>query len=88
MRWWAVLIPAERYSDERLVGADSLAAAHGHTIDRERGAELVAVAGTGLGARALVRRLPRRLPLLGALTGYLATRALGEAAIARFAADG
>ena len=25
MRWWAVLIPAERYSDERLVGADSLA---------------------------------------------------------------
>ncbi len=62
-----------------------LAAAHGRTIDRERGAELVAVAGTGLGARALVRRLPRRLPLLGALTGYFATRALGEAAIARFA---
>jgi uncharacterized protein (DUF697 family) len=61
-----------------------LAAAHGHTLDRERAVELAAVAGTGLTARALVRRLPRRLPLVGALTGYLATRALGEAAIARF----
>ncbi len=65
-----------------------LAAAHGYTIDRERALELAAVAGTGLTARTLVRRLPRRLPLLGALTGYLATRALGEAAIARFAANG
>ena len=62
-----------------------LAALHGHTIDRERAAELATVAGTGLTARMLVRRLPRRLPLVGALTGYLATRALGEAAIARFA---
>jgi len=76
-------LPALTLIQARLVL--DLAAAHGHAIDRERAAELVAVAGTGLGARALVRRLPRRLPLVGALTGYLATRALGEAAIARFA---
>ena len=63
-----------------------LAAAHGRPIDRERAPELAAVAGTGLGVRALVRRLPRRPPLIGGVTGYLATRALGEAAVKVFAA--
>jgi uncharacterized protein (DUF697 family) len=64
-----------------------LAAAHGRALDRELAPELAAVAGSGLGFRALVRRLPRRLPLIGGVTGYLATRALGEAAIKRFATD-
>jgi uncharacterized protein (DUF697 family) len=62
-----------------------IAAAHGRSLDKERAAELAAVAGTALTARRVVRRLPRRLPLMGVVTGYLATRALGEAAIARFA---
>jgi uncharacterized protein (DUF697 family) len=62
-----------------------VAAAYGRPIDRERAPELVAVAGTGLGARSLARRLPARLPLVGAVSGYLVTRAVGEAAIRRFA---
>lgn len=65
-----------------------VAAAHGRTIDRERAPELAAVAASGLGLRAAVRRLPRRIPLLGGVTGFLATRALGEAARRRFAAGG
>jgi len=64
-----------------------VAAAHGSPIDRERAPELTAVAAAGLGARALARRLPGRLPLVGGATGYLVTRALGEAATRRFAAD-
>ena len=63
-----------------------LAAAHGRSVGRERAPELLAVAGAGLSVRGLVRRLPRRLPLIGGVTGYLATRALGEAAITVFAA--
>jgi uncharacterized protein (DUF697 family) len=63
-----------------------VAAAHGGRIDRERAPELAAVAGAGLGARALARRLPTRLPLVGAVTGYVVTRSLGEAAARRFAA--
>lgn len=62
-----------------------LAAAHGLTVDEERAPELGAVAGAALGLRALVRRLPRRLPLIGAVTGYLGTRAIGEAALRRYA---
>jgi uncharacterized protein (DUF697 family) len=61
-----------------------VAAAHGHPLDRSRAPELAAVAASGLGGRALVRRLPRRLPLVGGVTAYLATRALGEAASKRF----
>jgi uncharacterized protein (DUF697 family) len=62
-----------------------LAAVHGRPLDRERAPELAAVAGSGLGARALVRRLPRRLPLIGGAAAYLTTRGIGEAANARFA---
>ena len=64
-----------------------VAAAYGHELGQERAPELAAVAGTGLGFRALVRRLPMRLPLIGGVTGYLATRGLGEAAIRRFSAS-
>jgi len=63
-----------------------VAAAHGNAIDGERARELAAVAGAGLGARSLARRLPARLPFVGAATGYLVTRAVGEAAARRFAA--
>jgi uncharacterized protein (DUF697 family) len=63
-----------------------VAAAHGSAIDRERAPELAAVAGAGLGARSLARRLPARLPFVGAATGYLVTRAVGEAVARRFAA--
>lgn len=76
-------LPALTLIQARLVL--DVAAAHGRQIGKERATELVAVASTGLGVRALVRRLPRRLPLVGGLTGYLTTRALGEAAIRRFA---
>jgi uncharacterized protein (DUF697 family) len=62
-----------------------VAAAHLQPIDQQRSPELAAVAGAGLGARSLVRRLPVRLPLAAALSGYLVTRAVGEAAVRRFA---
>ena len=78
-------LPALALIQARLVL--DLAAAHGRTIDRERAPELAAVIGSGIGVRSLVRRLPRRLPLIGGLTGYVTTRALGEAARRRFAAD-
>ena len=61
-----------------------IASAYGHEPGQERAPELAAVAATGLGLRTLVRRLPLRLPLIGGVTGYLATRAAGEAAIKRF----
>jgi uncharacterized protein (DUF697 family) len=61
-----------------------VAAAYGRELGQEQAPELAAVAGTGLGVRGLVRRLPARLPLIGAVTGYLVTRAAGEAAIKRF----
>jgi hypothetical protein len=62
-----------------------LAVVHGKPVGRESSAELGAVAGTGLGLRGLARRLPR-LPLVGGVTGYLGTRAIGEAAIRRHTA--
>jgi uncharacterized protein (DUF697 family) len=61
-----------------------VAAAYGHEPGQQQAPELAAVAGTGLGFRALVRRLPTRVPLVGGLTGYLGTRALGEAALKRY----
>ena len=48
--------------------------------------EIAAVAGTGLGLRTLARRLRSWLPLVGGVTGYLGTRAIGEAALRRYAA--
>jgi uncharacterized protein (DUF697 family) len=61
-----------------------LAAAHGREVGQGNAPELAAVTATGLGLRALARSLPRRLPLVGATTGFLGTRALGEAALRRF----
>ena len=75
-------LPALTLIQARLVL--DLAAAYGRTVDQERAPELAAVFASGLGVRTLVRRLPQRLPLIGGLTGYLITRALGEAAIRRF----
>jgi uncharacterized protein (DUF697 family) len=81
----AAHFPAMALIQARLVL--DLAAAHGQAIDAERAPELAAVAGTGLGLRAAVRRLPLRVPFVGALTGYVGTRAIGEAAIRRHARD-
>jgi uncharacterized protein (DUF697 family) len=64
-----------------------LAAAYGQELDAARAPELGAVAGVGLGLRSLARRVLRGLPLLGALPGYLGTRAIGEAAMRRYAAS-
>ena len=64
-----------------------LASAHGQPIDRDRAPEIAAVAGTGLGLRSLARRLPAWIPLVGGITGYLGTRAIGEAALKRLAAE-
>jgi uncharacterized protein (DUF697 family) len=65
-----------------------VAGAYGRALDRSRAAELAAVAATGLGSRALVRRLPRRLPFIGGLGAYLTTRAIGEGASKRFELGG
>ena len=64
-----------------------LASAHGQAIDGDRAPEIAAVAGTGLGLRSLARRLPTSIPLVGGVTGYLGTRAIGEAALTRLAAQ-
>jgi uncharacterized protein (DUF697 family) len=61
-----------------------VAAAYGRDPGQEQAPELAAVTGAGLGLRALVRRLPVRVPLVGGLTGYLGTRSLGEAALRRY----
>ena len=63
-----------------------LAAAHGKPVGTDSAPALGAVAGTGLGVRGVIRRLPR-LPLLGGVTGYFTTRAIGEAAIRRHVTD-
>ena len=64
-----------------------LAAAHGQAVDRDRAPEIGAVAGAGLSLRAFARRLPTWIPLVGGVTGYLGTRAIGEAALSRHATD-
>jgi uncharacterized protein (DUF697 family) len=64
-----------------------LATAHGQGIDSDRAPEVAAAVSTGLGLRALARRLPARVPLIGAVTGYFGTRAIGEAALRRHAMD-
>jgi uncharacterized protein (DUF697 family) len=65
-----------------------IAAAYGEEIDRERAVELLAVLGAGLGFRAVARQALGVFPVAGwAVKGgiaFVATRALGEAAIAYF----
>ncbi len=80
----AAHFPAMALIQTRLVL--DLAAAYGQAIDAERGPEIGAVAGTGLGLRALARQLPAWIPLVGGITGYLGTRAIGEAALRRHTA--
>jgi uncharacterized protein (DUF697 family) len=62
-----------------------LAAAHGRELGSDRAPELGAVLGTGLALRTGVRRLGLAgSRIVGGLTGYAGTRALGEAAVRRF----
>ena len=66
---------------EQLGLALDLALSRGRELDRERAPELAAVLGAGLGIRTIVRRLGlRESALIAAVTGYTATRVLGEAA--------
>jgi uncharacterized protein (DUF697 family) len=65
-----------------------IADAHGFEIDRERLPEVLAVIGSGFGFRALARRAITYVPLVGWVVkggvAYMATRALGEAAVRYF----
>ena len=65
-----------------------LATAHGLELDRERAVELAAALAVGLGVRALAREASGLLPGPGwaykGLLAYTGTRAIGEAAVARF----
>jgi uncharacterized protein (DUF697 family) len=69
-----------------------IAAAYGEEIDRERALEVLSVVAAGLGFRTLARQLVGAVPGFGwAVKGgvaYAATRGLGEAADAYFAAGG
>jgi uncharacterized protein (DUF697 family) len=69
-----------------------IAAAYGEELDRERAVEVLTVIAAGLGFRTVARQLIGIVPGLGwAVKGgvaYAATRALGEAAAAYFAAGG
>jgi uncharacterized protein (DUF697 family) len=69
-----------------------IGAAHGEKLDRERAVEVLTVVAAGLGFRTVARQVVGMVPGLGwAVKGgiaYAATRALGEAAAAYFAAGG
>jgi uncharacterized protein (DUF697 family) len=79
-------LPALTINQARLVLR--LAAAHGLEVDAARAPELLAVAGSGFGLRAVARELLGSVPVAGwALKGaiaYTGTRALGEAALRYF----
>ena len=80
--WGSVAhFPAMALIQTRLVL--DLATANGRPIDRDRAPDIAAVAGAGLSLRSLARRLPSWIPLVGGITGYLGTRAIGEAALKR-----
>jgi uncharacterized protein (DUF697 family) len=68
-----------------------VAQAHGAVVGRERLPEVAATLGAGLGLRAAARELLDLVPVAGwALKGavaYAGTRALGEAAVRRFALE-
>jgi uncharacterized protein (DUF697 family) len=69
-----------------------IAAAHGEELDRERAFEILSVIAAGLGFRSIARHLVGLVPGLGwAVKGgvaFGATLAVGEAAVAYFAAGG
>lgn len=83
-------LPAMTLVQARL--ALDVAAAGGRSVEpQERAPELGAVVALAVGMRTLGRGARRlRLPafLVGAITGYGATRVLGEVAVRRFAAPG
>ncbi len=66
-----------------------IAAAHGVEVGEQRAPEILATIGSGLALRALAREVLAIVPIAGwALKGglaYAGTRALGEAALRRFA---
>jgi uncharacterized protein (DUF697 family) len=65
-----------------------IAAAHGESLGRERGLEILSVTGAAFGFRAIARELAGLVPGPGWIykggVAYAGTRALGEAAIAYF----
>jgi uncharacterized protein (DUF697 family) len=69
-----------------------IAAAHGENLEGERMSELAPVVGVAYGFRATARQLLELIPFAGwavkATVAYAGTRALGEAARKRFAAEG
>jgi uncharacterized protein (DUF697 family) len=69
-----------------------IAAAHGEELEKERAVEILSVVAAGLGFRTVARQLVGIVPGFGwAVKGgiaYAATRAVGEAAAAYFAAGG
>lgn len=69
-----------------------IAAANGVEVDRELALELLAVVTAGLGLRALARELAALAPGVGwaakGAVAYAGTRALGEAAVLRYAKNG
>jgi uncharacterized protein (DUF697 family) len=82
-------LPALTLNQLRLVLR--LAQAHGLATGQERLPELAAVAGAGLGLRTAARELLDLVPVAGwvvkGVVAYAGTRALGEAARLRFAAE-
>jgi uncharacterized protein (DUF697 family) len=69
-----------------------IAAAHGEELDRERAFEVLSVIAAGLGFRSVARHLVGLVPGFGwAVKGgvaFGATLAVGEVAVAYFAAGG
>ena len=69
-----------------------LAAAHGVEIDQQRVPEIMATVGAGIGFRAVARQLLGAIPVAGWLVkggiAYAGTRAVGEAAMRYFSAQG
>src|SRR5579884_354702 len=68
-----------------------IAAAHGAEVDTQRLPEIAATLGAGFGLRALARELLDVVPVAGwavkSGVAYAGTRALGEAAVRRFALE-
>ena len=82
----AIHLPVMLRVQQRLVL--DLAVVDGRKLDpTERAPELAGTVVAALAARSVARRLPLPRRVTGALTGFAVTRAVGEAARLRFAAD-
>jgi len=66
----------------------SIAGVYGEDINQERVVELVGVVGLGFALRGVARYLVRKMPGIGwvvkGVTGYVATLAVGKAAVRYF----